>query len=232
MLNGHQSQTDRLFSEFLLRIQNGTWAASQTIPSERQLMVEFVVSRVALREALSRLRGLGVLEVSHGKRARVSSLDIGLLGRVFPLLVPAGNLQETYVHVFSVRLALESQTAYLAALNRTEANLLKIQNLMIQLQTISRITSEELIQTDLAYHIEIARATQNPIFPLLLESLSGFFVRAARLSCGEDPERTKITNYFHFSIFKAIRDKDAEHARVEMQSHLRSSMDSLLKSSP
>ena len=69
---------------------------------------------IAIREALSMLRGLGVVEVNHGRRTRVKSVDAGTLSHLLPLMLIGGG-QQTFDQVFEVRLALESQTAALAA---------------------------------------------------------------------------------------------------------------------
>src|SRR5213595_3409572 len=53
--------TGRLRKTFLDRIRKGTWPVGSELPSERELMSEFGVSRIPLREAIAGLRALGVL---------------------------------------------------------------------------------------------------------------------------------------------------------------------------
>ena len=77
---------------------------------------------------------------------------------------------------------------------------------------------------DLEFHLEIARASANPLFPTLLEALAGFVSFAQKESCRNDPVRGQRAVLSHESLVDAIRDADAERARVEMESHLRYSM--------
>ncbi|MHC4386710.1 MAG: FCD domain-containing protein, partial [Planctomycetota bacterium] len=64
----------------------------------------------------------------------------------------------------------------------------------------------------------------------LLEAISGFVAYVQFLSCKGDPVRRERAVHFHESITQAIKDRDPERARVEMESHLRTSADRMLKS--
>ena len=57
-------------------IQSGVYQIGQKLPSERELMDEFGVGRPAVREALSGLARMGLIEVSPGMRARVCRLTL------------------------------------------------------------------------------------------------------------------------------------------------------------
>jgi len=228
MADAAPSTTDALFEEFMTRIRTGAWPVGGAIPSERKMMEEFGVSRIALREALSRLRALGVLEVSHGRSSRVRKLDMGVLGRLFPLLL-SSEAQSSYQHVFQVRLPIESQTAYLAALNRTDEDLAEIEALLAKLKKRKPRGGASIIKRDLDLHLQIARASKNPLFPLLLEALSQFVVSSQESSCGDDPERLAMAHRDHLAIADAIRDRDPERARAAMVAHLHASASRVLR---
>ena len=222
------STTDMLFDQMLERIQSGQWSPGTMIPSERSLIEEFGVSRLALREALSRLRALGILEIRHGKGSTVRRMDIGLLGRLFPLMVSLEG-EQSFQHIFEVRIGLESRTAYLAAQRRSDADLLVLEDLLEQFRRCTTALDES-VEVDLRFHIEIARATGNPLFPLMLQAVSGFVTYVQTLSCRDNPTTRERALHYHESILLAIRQKDAEHARAEMEAHLRASAARILSS--
>src|SRR5687768_7710057 len=97
------STTEWLYTRMLERIQSGEWAVGSSIPSERTLMEEFGVSRVPLRESLSMLRALGVLDIGHGRCALVRRIDAGVLGHLFPLMLSMEG-QQSFQQIFEVRL--------------------------------------------------------------------------------------------------------------------------------
>lgn len=63
----YQEVLDRLMA----RIDSGEIAPGDQLPSERDLMAFYGVGRVAVREALQELARSGIVEISHGERARV-----------------------------------------------------------------------------------------------------------------------------------------------------------------
>ena len=63
----YQEVQDRLMQ----RIQTGEIAPGEQLPPERELMEVYGVGRPAVREALQALERSGIVEISHGERARV-----------------------------------------------------------------------------------------------------------------------------------------------------------------
>ena len=229
MKESENSASMILFDRMLERIRTGRWPVGSKIPSERALMAEFGLSRVTIRESLSMLRALGVLSVSQGKASVVQKMDARMLGRMFPLMLSLEG-ERSYQQIFEVRLSIESRTSYLAALNRTDQDILKLEKILEQLKSHLARNVEASLESDLRFHIQIAKAAGNPLFPLLLEALSGFVAYVQFLSCKGDPVRRQRAIHFHESITQAIKDRDPERARVEMESHLRTSADRMLKS--
>ncbi|QDV22935.1 FadR/GntR family transcriptional regulator [Aureliella helgolandensis] len=217
------TSTETVFHHMLQNVRSGVWETGSTIPSERALIDEFGVSRIAIREALSMLRGLGVVDIGHGRRTRVKSIDSETLGYLLPLMLSSGG-QRTFDQVFEVRLAIESQTVALAARRRTDAHLGKLEILLQRFRQAMTSADAEAQQIDLEFHLEIARAADNPLFPVLLEALAGFVAFAQKESCRNDSDRSQRAILAHESIVEAIRDSDTDRARVEMESHLRYSM--------
>ncbi|QDV43848.1 HTH-type transcriptional regulator LutR [Stieleria neptunia] len=217
------TSTETVFQQMLQNVQSGDWESGSEIPSERSLIDEFGVSRIAIREALSMLRGLGVVDISHGRRTRVKPIGSETLGNLLPLMLLCGG-QRTFDQVFEVRLAIESQTASLAARRRTDEHLVKLDILLQRFRDAMTSAESDAQPVDLEFHLEIARAADNPLFPVLLEALAGFVAFAQKESCRNDLNRRQRAILAHESIVEAIRDQDTDRARVEMESHLRYSM--------
>jgi GntR family transcriptional repressor for pyruvate dehydrogenase complex len=221
------STAEWLHSQMLERIQTGQWAVGSSIPSERALMEEFGVSRIPIRESLQALRALGVLDISHGRCAVVKRIDVTSLGRLFPLIISMEG-QQSFHQIFEVRLALESQTAYLAARRRSQQDLALLEELHAGFCRQVEAGDRESLSTDLKFHIQIATAAKNPLFPLLLEALAEYVKFVQKESCLGDAVRVRRAVQSHESILESIRWQDAERARVEMEAHLRYSASRIL----
>jgi GntR family transcriptional regulator, transcriptional repressor for pyruvate dehydrogenase complex len=215
------STTEGVYTQMLENIQAGQWPVGSEIPSERDLIDQFGVSRIAVREAVSMLRGMGVVDVNHGRRTRVRKVDAQVLDQLLPLMLATGG-QRTFQQIFDVRLALESQAAYVAATTRTDKQMKRIEMLVKRFRRLSRSGSgPAALKTDFEFHLEIAKATGNPLFSILLEALTRFVVFGQNESCKNDPERRQRAVRAHAAIADALADRDADRARVEMEAHLR-----------
>ena len=211
--------TARLFDQMLHLIESGEWGVNESIPSERTLMKDFGVSRIAVRESLSMLKALGVLNISHGKSTTVCKMSSETLAKLFPLMLSMEGKQ-SLVHVFEVRLGLELQTARLAARKRTTDDLNRLTALVKRFDSYQTDTPES-IEADHQFHVQVAKATGNPLFWVLLNILGSYVKFAQRESGKHDPEQHRRASQAHHAILQAIIERDPEKSHQEMEKHLR-----------
>jgi GntR family transcriptional repressor for pyruvate dehydrogenase complex len=211
------------------RIRSGEWPVGSLLPAERVLVETFGTSRIALREALSTLRAFGVLDTEHGRGSTVRRIDASILGKLLPLMLTLEG-EQPFEQTFELRLALESRTAYLAALCRTDIEMEEIDRLAAEFRRQVNGKLDGAVATDIAFHMAITRATHNPLFATILKAVSEFVKYVQTISCTNNPVRQARAVQAHESIAEAIRDRDAERARVEMESHLRYSAIRILRS--
>jgi GntR family transcriptional regulator, transcriptional repressor for pyruvate dehydrogenase complex len=223
------SKVEWLARAMLDRIRNGEWRVGSLVPGERVLMEQFGTSRIALREAMSTLRALGVLDTEHGRGSTVRRIDTTILEQLLPLMLSLEG-EQPFEQTFELRLALESRTAYLAALRRTDDEMGQIDRLVDEFR--GQVAGElgGAVATDIEFHMAVARAAHNPLFPTILKAVSEFVKYVQTISCANNPVRRARAVQAHESIAEAIRDRDAERARVEMESHLRYSALRILRS--
>ncbi|HCS54910.1 FadR/GntR family transcriptional regulator [Rubinisphaera sp.] len=214
-----QSTTSRLYEEMIQLIESGEWEVGGSIPSERTLMQQFQVSRIAVREALSMLRALGVLDISHGRSTTVRKMSSETLAKLFPLMLSMEG-EQSLTHVFEVRCGLELQTARLAAQKRTADNLNRLTDLAQKFDSFDTDTPES-IESDHQFHVQIAKATGNPLFWVLLNVLGSYVKFAQRESGKHDPEQHRRASQAHYEILQAITDRDPIRAQACMERHLR-----------
>ncbi|HZE98109.1 MAG TPA: FadR/GntR family transcriptional regulator [Planctomycetota bacterium] len=206
----------------LERIRSGEWAVGAELPSERELMAEFKVSRIPLREALAGLRALGVLHTRPGSGTRVRRVDAQTVAQLLPLILTLEG-RRTFAQVFDLRLAVESQTAALAARHHTDLDARDLRAILARLRADLDANLEEAVETDLDFHVAIARATQNPLFEMLMRTLAELVKHVQVESCKDDPIRRRRAFDAHEAITEAILARDADRARAEMDAHLRTS---------
>jgi DNA-binding FadR family transcriptional regulator len=213
------SVTDGAIDRIRELIVSGSWGPGDRLPKESELAAQLGLSRNSLREAVRALSQLRVLEVRQGDGTYVSSLEPDLLlestGFVSHLL-----LGHTAVELYEVRRILEAAAAALAAARIDEAGK---RELLRRLEGMTEADSvEDLVEADVAFHAEIAKAAGNAVLTSLLASLSTRTMRV-RLWRGRRVDNAlDVTRDEHRRIYEAIAGEDPELARAAATAHIAS----------
>jgi DNA-binding FadR family transcriptional regulator len=190
-----------------------------SLPSERVLSERFKVGRATVREALLTLRRRGLIEGANGVPARVVSPKVD--GLVREISVHARRYSETpegVRHLQHARALLEIGLAREAALYANDEDKQAIARaLALNEEAIGN--QERFTKADIAFHFAIAKASHNPIFVTLHESMFDWLAdqrqvssRAARLA-----EDVVVE---HRRILEAILKRDGAAAADAMEFHL------------
>lgn len=197
----------------------------EKLPSENGLAEQFNVSRTIVREALKILTERRLITVEDGKGAYVLSPtpeeSIKALSRYIARL----DMKESYEPLFEMRLMIEPDLAYLAALRADEKQILKLQKGVDDLK-LAQEDPEKWIETDLEFHSTIAEAAHNPYAIVFIETLlehmdflvgSGFLLEGA----------IEATIDFHEDIFESIKSGEPAKAKETMRDHILQSQNRL-----
>ena len=203
------------------RIRDGSLATGEKLPTEAAIMEEFGVSRTVVREAISRLQAAGLVETRHGVGTFVVGMGDAASFRIAPEQL--GTLQDV-IAVLELRIAVETESAALAAVRRTPENLGTLRKSLNAFITAVE-HGRDAVGPDFQFHLEIARATQNHHFQDLMATLGGMMIPRARLEPPGPltPEREaylRRVNAEHESIVEAISRQDPDAARAAMRTHL------------
>jgi GntR family transcriptional repressor for pyruvate dehydrogenase complex len=199
-------------------IEDGTFAESERLPSERELMRHFGVGRPSVREALLHLRKMGLVEVGSGERARVTRptpqfvID-ALSGPARSMLSEPGGVRNFQ----NARIFFETGLARYAALHATADELASFEAaLEANRQSIGDLDQFE--RTDVDFHYVLALMPHNPIFAAIHAALVEWLLEQRRttLAPGEDAKAYEA----HRAIFEAIAARDPDAAERAMRDHL------------
>lgn len=196
--------------------------AGDRLPSERQLVTMLGASRLPLREALSVLKGLGIVEAQHGRGVFVKQLD---LAAVFAMLSPLLRTQPQIDlrHIFEARLHLEAGIAQLAAAHRSDDDLAALARSVAGMRGSLR-QRRTYIEFDTAFHQQLARSAGNPIFHVFMCSLTDL-LRELQFRYRDRLEYRESALGEHAAVLEAVRARDGTAARRAMELHLRNAID-------
>jgi GntR family transcriptional regulator, transcriptional repressor for pyruvate dehydrogenase complex len=211
---------DRLYEQVAQQIQElivvSRWPAGQKIPAERDLGERFGVSRPVIREALRALAERGLVSIRPGRGIFVTDLDVDALKEPMKLMFQRRNF--SYENLVETRRVLEVEIAGLAA-GRAEPDQVDKMRAAIDEMDATIGESEEFIKADHAFHVALAEATQNPLLPMLIDSVGELVRETRRLVIGVGGSQTR-GQYYHRRLLDAVERRDAAAARKTMGEHL------------
>ncbi|CAA9483032.1 MAG: hypothetical protein AVDCRST_MAG65-1568 [uncultured Solirubrobacteraceae bacterium] len=209
-----RSLADGVVDQLLEYIAEGT-EPERRLPVERVLCEQLDVSRTTVREALSTLTQVGVVE-TRGK-GRFGSL-VGARAYMASRARSRSSETELVDHPLEARRVLEPAIAALAAERASEADLEDIARWLALMREASE-RGQDNVRYDSAFHAAIARATGNPTLVFLINALTDALAESRRLSFR--PGSSAITAIEgHAAVLEALRARDAQAAAMAMQRHL------------
>lgn len=205
-------------------IISGEYPPNSKLPGEEELSNELEVSRPVVREALARLRERGHVTTINGRGTFVREAQIDAISETL--------LRQLRLHVgtrigvddlYEARRTIELGATGLAAVRATGQDLEGIAAYLERMKASSPADPAGYTAADVGFHLAIAEATHNPLYPLLVSPLvdlivSGMYqsvtsIRAGMQSGVED----------HSAILEHLRGHDQDGAMRAMEEHLRGS---------
>lgn len=218
-------KTKRVFMQIVDQIidlvRKGGFGSEAQLPPERDLAEQLGVSRASLREALSALQLLGLVETRSGQGTFVCSGAPAALLRLDASLLYQ-DLESPFA-ILQARKAVEPNIAAIAARQRSpEAmqRLVEIQEL-VESDPVGQYLSSE---GDRRFHLAVAEATENPVLvsmmTIVYELMGQKLWLLLRNATAAVPERLSRYARQHREVCEAIRAGDSNEAASRMGEHL------------
>ncbi len=186
-----------------------------TLPPERELGEHFGVSRTVVREAVRALVAKGVVEARTGSGLRVAAVEGSAVTESLSLFLRSGDMN--FEHVHEVRRTIEIDMAGIAAKRANAADIEALRAIHARFAS-THDDVDEAARTDLEFHGTIARATQNELFPILLDSLGAALLQIRQRNLAMGSWEDTIAG--HERILERIASGDEAGARDAMRAHL------------
>ena len=203
-------------------IISGRFNIGDKLPSERELVEQFQVSRVTVREALRNIQHLGLISTKRGIQAGayVSAPDSGPITRSFQNLIEMGKLTPT--HLIDARLIIEPEIARNAAINCKEEDIQRLRELLDRAKSYAKISCKEARLINVQFHHEVAKINKNPIMVFISESITQIFSAVLIEITQQKISKMKVLELIseHRDILSAIESKDADGAWRKTRDHL------------
>lgn len=191
----------------------------EKLPSERDMAESLGVSRASVREALTTLEAMGILDVRPGDGTFVRQTSSA--ETFAPLALVLAVERNPGKQLMEVRRVLETESAALAAVRATEENLQRIKESLEKMKSADSV--RHAVEYDLGFHFAIAEATQNTILLRMMNTVADLMhhnFRTNRERLYTIPENSVKIIAEHEAIYQAILERKPEFARQCMLEHI------------
>jgi len=224
-----QSLKDVFVSRFEALILSGELIIGQKLPSERDLAAQLGVSRPVVHEGIVELAARGLVTMKPRAGAVVNDFrregSITLLTSL--INYHEGKLDPRFLEsILQLRIHMEVEFARLAALNRNDEHLVDLRTILGKERTAGSSRKDVIINLDFEFHLAVAIATGNLIYPLLVNSFRQVYTNFTGQFFSESSVVARVHGY-HAGLVEAIERKDPSKAVSVMTEMLRHGEDRL-----
>ena len=170
--------------------------------SENELSAALGISRAPIREALSELEKVKIVEIQPQKKTSVLLID--------PVLVEEARF---------MRSTLEDAVIGEVCMQRTEQDLFRLEeNLTLQDLAFRSNALDQVMIKDNEFHRYFFEISRKPEIYQLMQTLQIHFDRVRNLTLYTIIDRKILEE--HEAIFRCIKEQDVENARIRLRAHL------------
>ncbi|NNC38921.1 MAG: FadR family transcriptional regulator [Hyphomonadaceae bacterium] len=205
-------------------IETGVFPLGSRLPSEKQLSQNLGVGRASIRDAKIALQALGYLDLKASSGAYI----LEPLGQLAPNLPNVTPLELT-----EARALFEAEAAALAAPIITSETISELEK-YIAIMAGNEQYDMTVDDADAAFHLAIARATNNHMIFYVVKSMwkirneNKELQKVYRTVCDHDPSHLDDE---HSSILNALKNRDPAGARLAMREHFNRIIEALIETS-
>ncbi len=205
---------DTVFDQIRTAIVKGELPPGSKV-NEPQLSKQYGISRGPLREAIRRLEGCKLVEITPNIGAKVISLNVNQA-----------------IEIYEIRESLEGLACRLAAEKANEEDCSKLRDLLANHEQQIQSENGRLYyqkEGDLDFHYLIVQLSGNTrLFNFLCDELY-HLLRLYRMQTSSSPARPVQAFKEHHQIVDAIENGDAELAELLMRRHIASAKETLMQ---
>lgn len=207
--------------QLLRAIKEGVFPVEAKLPAEAELAQMMGVSRPTVREALSALEAVGLIEARPGIGNFVKNPTESMAFEALFLL----ETEASCLEIMEARTILEPGVAELAAQKRTDDQISLLFAICEELQSLADPTRfDEYFTADKRFHLALVQATNNSLLaaamtPLINTMDQRIYREFTREYYMKDlPSITEVAS-LHRQVAEAVATKDTKKAREAMQAH-------------
>ena len=205
-------------------ILSGEWYIGMQLPQENELATQLDVEQSILHKALENMTTRGLVDILPGAGMCVADYRIQGSIEIFSslMLFKEGKIApDMVISMMEMRMTVETETARLAALRRTEEQLNALKKTVAEQINSELDDFPKLAGLDYRFHHQIAMASGNLFYPLLISSFKGvYYSLIVDFFRFIEPTVLKEIFVYNRGLLQAIRQRRPDQAAEMMRNLL------------
>lgn len=213
---------ERIVQQIEDAILRGELRPGERLPSERDLVRQFSVSRSSVREALRVLQSNGMVRSRPGDPAGAEILPFSPATLQKSMTTLARLAELSLAELIQFRMLLDASANLLAARLRTPEQLAEMEAAMEVMRSAVAEDYEEFSRADVAFHDAVARASGNRLLQVCNQVVRSVVLTLIAEKIAHSPDRVELMRTsvgHHAAVLRAVRAGDGvAAARLARQS--------------
>lgn len=212
--------TEQVEQKILKYVTDQGYQLGDTLPKENEFAEILGVSRVVIREALSRLRILGFVETKRKRGTVLKSPDMFYGVKT---IINSGKLDmEALKDLFEVRIMLEIGMADFIFLRKTPEYIETLQKIVSEEEATNAEDLEKLATLDIQFHSTLYKMSGNKTLRAFQNLLNTLFVTYSR---SKNWKQRQIIS--HAALVEILKSGTTDAFRTAMRLHLNTRFEDL-----
>ncbi len=220
--------SDLVIQEIKLMVREGTLRQGDKLPNQNEFSQQLGVSRPSLREALSQLTKMGIIQQNPGVGTILLTEHPDLwVDRPLPPMITDSTAT---LELTEARSSIEALMVELATERITKNELAMLAGSIETMKTALRNDDyRTYLSEDVKFHYQIANASHNRYIIHMFITIRGLMEKFMDDIFEHFPELLDNSFEHHQKIFDAISSRDTERAIAEIRLHIEDIQLSLTK---
>jgi len=218
-----KSKADYVIEQIQEWILENELGENSLLLSEAEFSQQLNVSKATVREALRKLEIIGIVDIKHGKRARISKLNLARFMNVLKMCLIINK--NDFLDFMELRKILELGAIENAISKMTKERLLNLEG-FIHLMEKNLLNRELFAINDYNFHLEIIKTTNNILLLKLMDIIGIALLKLQKIT-SRFPSR-KLAIPHHKDILNAIKNKDIVKAKKVLIEHITNTENTLI----
>lgn len=212
-----EKPVDKIIRQIRDLIASGQLNPGDKLPSERQLSERLGIGRTHVRDAIRKLEFYGILKTLPQSGSVVAGIGLTALEGLITDILKLEDAE--FYSLVATRVVLEKETCRLAAIHRTDKDILELKQVLDSYKT-KVVTGDPAVEEDFMFHMKIAEISKNGVMKSLMMIIAPEIMQIYRELQVCDKGKANVAYDEHIDLFNSIVERDSEKAAHLMSQHL------------